>query len=81
MNIEISIIVPFFNRIELLKKTIQSVLNQTYDKWELILVDDGSDEDIAPFLLELNTYAWMKFDQKLALLVFLMILLLLFHIT
>ncbi len=53
MKPEISIVVPFFNRIELLKKTIQSILNQTYDNWELILVDDGSEEDIAPFLSEL----------------------------
>lgn len=38
----ISIIVPLFNRAELVGETIQSVINQTYPHWELIIVDDGS---------------------------------------
>lgn len=50
----ISIVVPFFNRTELLKKTIQSVLEQSINCWELILVDDGSDEDISGFLREIK---------------------------
>lgn len=43
-NFKISIIVPFYNRIDLLNETILSVLQQESDDWELILVDDGSDE-------------------------------------
>lgn len=38
----ISIIVPVFNREDLLNETISSVVDQTYFNWELILVDDGS---------------------------------------
>jgi glycosyltransferase involved in cell wall biosynthesis len=38
----ISVIVPVYNRIDFLKQTIESVLAQTSDAWELILVDDGS---------------------------------------
>lgn len=45
MNAEISIIIPFYNRLELLEKTIKSVLFQDSNDWELILVDDGSDDD------------------------------------
>lgn len=37
-----SIIIPTHNRAELLKKAIQSVVNQIFDDWELIIVDDGS---------------------------------------
>ena len=40
----VSIIIPTFNRIDLFEETINSVLNQTYQNWECIIVDDGSSE-------------------------------------
>ncbi|GAA5036498.1 hypothetical protein GCM10011506_30350 [Marivirga lumbricoides] len=41
----ISIILPFFNSEEYLKESIQSVLNQNFHDWELILVNDGSTDN------------------------------------
>lgn len=41
----ISIIIPHFNRAELLRETIASIKNQSYKNWEIILVDDGSTEE------------------------------------
>lgn len=38
----VSVIIPFFNRFNLLKESIKSVANQTYSPIELILVDDYS---------------------------------------
>jgi glycosyltransferase involved in cell wall biosynthesis len=38
----VSIIIPFLNAEKFLPEAVQSVFAQTYDRWELLLVDDGS---------------------------------------
>lgn len=40
----ISIIVPVYNSEKTLGKCVDSILKQTFDDWELILIDDGSDD-------------------------------------
>ena len=42
---KISIIIPVYNVSKYIDKCIESVLNQTYSDFELILVDDGSIDD------------------------------------
>ena len=41
----VSIIIPVFNRADLLAETLDSICLQTYTKWECIIVDDGSSDD------------------------------------
>ncbi|MBL7777872.1 MAG: glycosyltransferase family 2 protein [Chitinophagales bacterium] len=40
-----SIIIPTYNRAHLIGKAIQSVQQQTYTDWELLIVDDGSTDN------------------------------------
>ena len=42
-----TVIIPTFNRADLLAIAIQSVLDQTFTNWELIVVDDGSTDHTA----------------------------------
>jgi len=41
----ISIITPNYNASEFVEETIESIINQTYKNWELIIVDDSSTDN------------------------------------
>jgi len=41
----VSIITPMYNSEKFILKTINSVVNQTYSNWELLLIDDGSTDN------------------------------------
>ncbi len=50
----ISIIIPFYSRIELLYRAVDSVIKQDYNNWELILVNDGTRNVNLDSILEKN---------------------------
>ncbi|WP_024334608.1 glycosyltransferase family 2 protein [Desulfotignum balticum] len=51
MNPAVSIILPTFNRAMSLERSVESVLNQTFTNFEIIIVDDGS-VDQTPSVIE-----------------------------
>lgn len=50
----VSIIMLTYNRANYIQLAIQSVLDQTYQNWELLILDDGSTDDTATIV---NSYA------------------------
>jgi len=50
----ISVIIPTYNRVKTIGRTIESILAQTYDQFEIIVVDDGSTDDTMQLLSEFN---------------------------
>jgi len=50
---DISVIIPAYNRAELIGETLRSLLNQTLSAREIIVVDDGSTDGTADTVLEI----------------------------
>ncbi|HBR2002743.1 glycosyltransferase [Klebsiella pneumoniae] len=48
----VTIYIPTYNRLQLLKRALKSVLNQTYTNLEIIVVDDNSTDGTRDFLQE-----------------------------
>ncbi len=49
-NIKVTIVMPVYNAIEYLQDSIVSILNQSYEEFELICVDDGSTDGSSDYL-------------------------------
>lgn len=58
---KISVIMPVYNRLNLVDRAIESVRNQTYSNWELLIINDGSTDDISI----LNR--WVEKDKRIKL--------------
>lgn len=49
-NPEVTILMASYGRLEYLKIAVKSVLNQSYSNYQVIIVDDGSDDDVIDWL-------------------------------
>jgi len=58
----VSIITPAFNSEKFIAKTIESVQNQTYINWEMIIIDDCSSDNTVPFIAD-----FVKLDSRIRL--------------
>ena len=59
---KISVIIPTFNRIDLLKRAIDSVLNQSIKPYDIIVVDDGSTDGTSEMIQQ--KYKSIKLIQQ-----------------
>ena len=50
----VSIIMPTYNRIRMLEKAIQSVFDQSFKDWELIIIDDASTDETEARMKDLD---------------------------
>ena len=50
MQPAVSIVLPTFNRLKYLRVAVDSVFAQTFQDWELIIADDGSDAETKAYL-------------------------------
>jgi len=64
----VSIITPSYNSAKFIAETIQSVQNQTYQNWEMIIVDDGSSDETDGIVLSIiktdNRIQFHKLSQN-----------------
>ncbi|WP_042161230.1 glycosyltransferase family 2 protein [Paenibacillus gorillae] len=56
----ISIVIPTYNRAHIISGAIQSIMNQSYTNWELIVVDDFSSDHTEETIRE-----WIRQDDRI----------------
>ena len=55
-----SVIIPNYNHAKYLPRAIDSVINQTFSNWEILLIDNHSSDEtekvVNPYLSEKNSF-------------------------
>ena len=60
MNNEIIVIVPVYNSEKYIERCMDSIINQTYHNWKMVVVDDGSRDDSINILKK-----YQKMDKRI----------------
>ena len=63
-SITISVIIPCYNSEKFLRETIESVLSQTYNNYEIIAVDDGSTDNTRSIISEYPQIKYFYQDNQ-----------------
>lgn len=66
----VSVVIPSYNRADLIAETLESVLQQTYRDLEIIVIDDGSTDGtrrvVEPFVRDNVRYVWQENAERAA---------------
>lgn len=69
MNTRVSIILPTYNGAKTIEKAIKSVISQSFKDWELLIIDDGSTDNLKsiliPFIKEENRISYIRNESNL----------------
>ena len=57
---DVSVVIPILNRGTLISQTLTSILHQTLDTWEVIVIDDGSTDNTASVM-----ESWVQADDRI----------------
>ena len=60
MRPDVSIVIPTFNRGNLISQTLTSILHQTLERWEVIVIDDGSTDNTISVM-----ESWVQSDDRI----------------
>lgn len=60
---QVSVVIPLYNKSSTIARAINSVLNQTFNDFEVIIVDDGSTDNSAKVVSEFNDSRILLFQQ------------------
>ena len=63
----VSIIMPTYNCAKFIKETIESVISQTYENWELVIIDDCSNDNTEEVVASFNDkrIKYYRLEQQL----------------
>lgn len=64
MNKLVSVVIPTYNRADLIEKAVKSVINQTYKNLEIIIIDDGSTDNTKEALANIKDYRISYYYQE-----------------
>ena len=68
MSVDISVIIPLYNKGEFIERTLKSVAAQDISNWECIIVDDGSTDtsiEIVKEFIRVNPGNWKLILDRL----------------
>jgi glycosyltransferase involved in cell wall biosynthesis len=61
---KVTVVIPAYNAMQFLPKTVESVLAQTFSDWELLIVNDGSSDNIVQWATHITDDRVKLISQK-----------------